>query len=88
MTNDQNARQESKSKNDLTNDLTGQAADPAGESRQNEKAIGVGYGKDTGSQSGDSTTAGGREGKFSEQENRDDEGLDTDWSPGADQPRS
>ncbi|MEP7214352.1 MAG: hypothetical protein ABI791_14835 [Acidobacteriota bacterium] len=80
MTSDQNRQKNSKEA--LTNDLTGH------ERGESEKAIGVGYGKDTGSQSGDSTTAGGREGKFSEQENRDEEGLDTDWSPGANQPRS
>jgi hypothetical protein len=82
MTNDQDTQKDKNSKEELTNDLTGH------ERSEKEKAIGVGYGKDTGSQSGDSTTAGGREGKFSEQENRDEEGLDTDWSPGANQPRS
>lgn len=82
MTNDQNAQKGKNSKEELTNDLTGH------ERGETEKGIGVGYGKDTGSQSVDSTTAGGREGKFSEQENRGEEGLDTDWSPGASQPRS
>jgi hypothetical protein len=77
---------ESNSKNDLTNDLTGH--DESEQQRDREKAIGAGYGKDTGVPSGDSETAGGREGKFSEKENRDEEGLDTDWSPGANQPRS
>ena len=77
---------ESNSKNDLTNDLTGRDAGEGDNARG--KAVSAGYGKDTGVQSGDPETAGGREGKFSEKENRDEEGLDTDWSPGANQPRS
>ena len=72
---------ESDSKNELTNDLTGR------DEGELEKSVAAGYGKDTVSPT-DSETAGGREGKFSNKENSDEEGLDTDWSPGAGQPRS
>ena len=55
--------------------------------RDGGKAIGFGHGQDTGEQ-GAAATAGGREGKFSLEDSEDEEGLDTDWSPGSDQPRS
>jgi hypothetical protein len=87
MANNVNEQQNTNSEEDLTNDLTGEARSTQ-DSNEPEKAVGVGYGKDTGTQSGDSTTAGGRAGKFSDRENRSEEGLDTDWSPGAAQPRS
>jgi hypothetical protein len=87
MTNSGNDQQNKNTEEDLTNDLTGEARSTQ-EGTEPEKAIGVGYGKDAGMQSGDSTTAGGRKGKFSDQENRNEEGLDTDWSPGTVQPRS
>ena len=87
MTSSENTQQNKNGEEALTDDLTGQARSTQ-ESSDPEKAVGVGYGKDTGMQRGDSTTAGGREGKFSDQENRNEQGLDTDWSPGTVQPRS
>jgi hypothetical protein len=56
--------------------------------RDGGKDVTVGYQQDTGVQGDAATTSGGREGDFSQEDAKGDEGLDTKWSPGGNQPRT
>jgi hypothetical protein len=61
--------------------------DARAEDKQRQEGVDIGYGKDTGEQ-GKAATAGGREGTFSLEDERETDSLKTEWSPGSDQPKT
>lgn len=82
MANNQNSQQHAD--REIEHDETAEARSD----RDGGKEIGIGYGKDAGNQGEQAPKAGGREGIFSQEDADDDQGLDTNWSPGAPLPRS